>query len=394
MSLHPNSAKLVTHLEALPLLAGRYRQLRLVNHRATGKRGSFSLVFRAEDIALGRAVAIKFFDIDPRWWTDQYRRQAFLRENEILVGLMGVQRCLQLVQVMQQYDYQLRLHDGSTHSIICEYFVTDWLEVELDDYFYTPKFGDEEKLLLFNEIVLAVEALHAREVSHRDLKPDNLRRDLDQLKEKVVAIDLGTAARADSGCIAIAYGRPPGAIPYAAPESVAGLAGSRVFSPYTDAFALGCLLFELFHHQLCTIEIRRLNPGLPYTLRTMFAAIPVNATDSEAQRVWDSMLDTLAKGFTPIRAGGGGSFIPPGLAPLVSDVISSLTHLDYRRRMPLAEVRRKVWSAVRLVRNNKAYQRHLAVLRQRRSNRLSKLKLIDARYGRAGRLLGGGNASG
>jgi hypothetical protein len=81
MALDPNSQLLVDTLEALPLLEGRFANIRLVN-RISGqpKRGVLSLVFRAEDKVEGRFVALKFFDLDVAVAFDKYRNNAFARE--------------------------------------------------------------------------------------------------------------------------------------------------------------------------------------------------------------------------------------------------------------------------------------------------------------------------
>lgn len=69
MPLSDNSRFLISTLETLPLLDGRFQYLHLVNYDSAHdeKRGFFSLVFRAEDITDSRLVAIKFYDIDPRF---------------------------------------------------------------------------------------------------------------------------------------------------------------------------------------------------------------------------------------------------------------------------------------------------------------------------------------
>ena len=190
MSLHPTSQLLVTTLESLPLLDGRYANMRLVNWSAvSGKRGFFSLVFRADDVVEGRVVALKFFD--PAQAMDRYRLSAFFRECEILQSLMNAERCLQLEKSITDYDLVVPGSGGIT--IACQYFAVQWLEADIDDYFFGKNADPLDKLKLFNEIVLAVEALHRHEVFHRDIKIDNLRARREALKRMVVAIDLGTA---------------------------------------------------------------------------------------------------------------------------------------------------------------------------------------------------------
>lgn len=246
MSLHGTAELLRDTLEALPLFEGRFSGLKLMNVDPVSgqKRGCFSLVFRAFDQIEQRTVAIKFYD--PNASMDIYRISAFRREYEILTSLIGSERCLQLVAPLR--DYALSINTGAgVFTARCEYFVVDWIDEEIDSYFLTATHSAREKLGLFLDMVLAVEALHSRSVFHRDLKADNMRAFQRALRRIVVAIDLGTAAKFDSGGIQATYGHSAGAPWYAAPEALCGLAGNRSIAPYTDYYALGCLLFELFN---------------------------------------------------------------------------------------------------------------------------------------------------
>ena len=77
--LYGNSQLLVSTLEGLPLLNGRYSNLKLKNVTDRAKRGNFSLVFKAFDDLESSNVAIKFFDLDPRKLVP-YRQLDFERE--------------------------------------------------------------------------------------------------------------------------------------------------------------------------------------------------------------------------------------------------------------------------------------------------------------------------
>src|SRR3954462_10178997 len=105
-----NRDVLIAHLEAMPLLASRYRDIRCINYDpASGaKRGCFSLVFRAFDVVEEKAVALKFFDIDLAVIQNKYRIQAFEREPEILKILVGQERCLQLAAHLDRYTLEIR----------------------------------------------------------------------------------------------------------------------------------------------------------------------------------------------------------------------------------------------------------------------------------------------
>lgn len=254
MPVHANDRLLIATLEALPLFDGRFSSLKVVNCDLAKdeRRGCFSIVFRAIDTLDGKPVALKFFDLDPAIAADAYRRLAFNREHGLLQSLLTRERCLQLVKSLSSYQLTIPASGGITFTIPCSYFAIEWLDEQIDEYFLDRKpFTAIERLRLFRDVVLAVEALHREEVFHRDIKPDNLRSLTKALKRVVVAIDLGCAARLDSSAVAVAYGHSVGAPAYTSPEATCGLAGNRLVAPQTDHYALGCLLFEMFKKDVC-----------------------------------------------------------------------------------------------------------------------------------------------
>lgn len=201
MALSSNSANLIRTLQGLTTLDGRYTQITCVNiNAATGEsRGVLSLVFKAFDQVDQRYVALKFYDIDPNKLFDQYRVDAFRREHAILQTLLNTRRCLQLASSYSIYLLKVPQAGGASYEIPCPYFAVEWVEHEIDDYFEQQDSREAvHKLKLFNDIVLAVEALHRHDVHHRDLKKDNLRAHDNSVVRTVVAIDLGTAARSES----------------------------------------------------------------------------------------------------------------------------------------------------------------------------------------------------
>ena len=223
----------------MEVLDARFEKLKLVNFNALNdeKRGCFSLVFRAHDRVNDSPVAIKFYDIDPVCFYDDYRRAAFLREHEILQLLLNKERCLQLASALSTFNFTVPTPGGNV-TIPCKYFAVEWIEDDIDAYFLAQEtFGTIDKLHLFNEILLSVEMLHRYEVFHRDIKPDNLRTNKTALKRLVIAIDMGTSARYESGYLQREYLRPVGALPYAAPEAICGLAAHRKLAPYTHFYA-------------------------------------------------------------------------------------------------------------------------------------------------------------
>lgn len=376
MTLSPNSQYLVNTLEALPLLDGRFEKIKLVNFNSFNnkKRGCFSLVFSAHDILADVPVALKFYDIHPDLINNDYRRACFRREHEILQVVMNKKRCLQLASALSTYSLNVPISPGHNATLPCEYFAVEWIEDDIDDYFFLQENIESlNKLYLFNELTLAVEALHRNEVFHRDLKRDNFRQYQEALKRVVVAIDLGTAARYDSGKIQQDYQHQVGASGYAAPEAIYGLAGHRKLAPYTDCYALGCLLYELFNRDYFFREWQIRNPRGHVIQSLMGLELQGKTNDADKLAAWRMALGKFSSGFEPVRMDGAGSTVPQGIASILNEVLRSLTHVNFSNRpINLEWVRVRIWSAIRVLQNEKLYQRKLAKSKEMRRRRIEK----------------------
>lgn len=373
-----NSLLLIDALEALPLLDGRYKDLKCVSYdRVTDiKRGCFSLVFSAFDVIEENRVAVKFYDISTENLGRLYRQEAFRREHVVLQALLGKERCLQLQSALNNFN--LTVH-GLT--IPCEYFVVDWLDDQIDHFFEEQQdFTAANKLRLFNELVLAVEALHRNTVFHRDIKPDNLRAYNKALKRIVIAIDLGTAALWDSPPALDEYFQQVGAPAYAPPEAICFFAGDREIAPYADVYALGCLLYELFNMEHFYIGLRKANPHYDLFLGAMYSKVNAEPDQEKRIAVWKQEIQKMGKSIVTPRIDGVGSSVPEGIAVLLNRVLEALVHPDFRRRQTFDNVRRLTWAAIRALENEKDYKRRLARARERRRAREDKVRRREAKF--------------
>ncbi|MET3109273.1 serine/threonine protein kinase [Oxalobacteraceae bacterium GrIS 1.18] len=326
MPLHPNNKLLVDTLCALDNLAGRYEKIQLVNYDSVSdqKRGCFSLVFKAFDALMQKTVALKFYDIGPANMNDKYRISAFAREHEILNSLITVDRCLQLMSDLSSFNLECVLPTGDVITIACSYFAVEWIDQEIDGFFLSHNIINPiDKLRLFNEIVLSVETLHKHDVFHRDLKADNLRSYTDALKRVVVAIDLGTAARFDSVQMLQNYGHHVGSPGYASPEALGGLTAHREIAPFTDIYALGCLLFELFNMDYFYRSVRAKNS----TYDIIIGAIGTNVYQTvEGKKVheWCVGLRKFSNGIQVVKIAEPGSTVPPGIINILDEILEAL----------------------------------------------------------------------
>lgn len=382
MPLHPNNQLLITTVEAMSLLDNRYEGMKFVNYDSVAdqKRGCFSLVFRAYDCVNQKIVALKFYDIDPQRMMDVYRQNAFQREHEILQILLNKKRCLQLASALSTLQLGFPLPNGTTVTFPCQYFAVEWIDSDIDDYFLgNGTFTPVQKLRLFNEIVLAVESLHRLEVFHRDIKADNLRAYQNAVERIVVAIDLGTAARISSGNLSNNYTQSVGAPIYAASEARCGLAGHRSLAPFTDKYALGCLLYELFNPDYFYRELTRCHRHYEIMLSAMSSFLHGASNEQEQLVNWKKAVAKLGHGISPIVIDGPGSTVPPGIAYLLNELLAGLTHINFASRPTLDWTRKRTWSAIKVLENDKIYQRHLEMAKTRRRKRQEKVERYQAR---------------
>jgi len=355
---------LIDNLQSLPLLEGRYSNIVCINYdplKPENRIGFFSLVFKATDNLSGKTVAIKFFDPNPDTSMLTYRSDAFNREPEILKTLLGRNRCLQLIADLKSYKINIALEKKTTLEMQYKYFITEWIDGSIDNYF--DKYDDFDsitKLKLFNDICLSVEALHRYEVFHRDLKPNNLRSYIDSLKRIVIAIDMGTAAKLSSPHLQEDYMRQVGWIHYSAPEATCGFAGIRSIAPYTDYYALGCMLYELFNYNHFYIDLIN---KTPYQQICTTICLEMSKAKSHKERltIWHKETERYRHSFSIPTFSNPGCCAPKGIIDMLDRSLLLLTDFNYLRRAKnLEEVRKINNICLKILNNEKAIQQHVA----------------------------------
>jgi serine/threonine-protein kinase len=197
------------------VLGTRYRIVEMLG------KGGMGEVYRADDLKLGQAVALKF--LPKRLATDPSRLARLL--NEVRVA-----RQVSHPNVCRVYD--VGEVDGE-HFISMEYIRGEDLGDLLRRIGRLPP---DKAVQLARQICTGLAAAHTRGVLHRDLKPGNV-----LLDEHGVAriTDFGLAGLAEELRGAnVREGTPA----YMAPEQLAG----REVSVRSDIYSLGLVLYELF----------------------------------------------------------------------------------------------------------------------------------------------------
>lgn len=191
-------------------------------------RGGMGIVFYAEDVRLGRGVALKA--VAPDLARDPRMRERLRREARAAAALSHP--AIATIYALEELEGDL--------FIVSEYVEGRTLREEIASGPLSPT----ETLDAGRAIAGALAAAHAQGIAHRDLKPENIIRRTDgQLK----VMDFGLARHVHPQAAAAQMtrltldGRAPGTPAYMAPEQLRGEPGDM----RADVFAFGVLMYEL-----------------------------------------------------------------------------------------------------------------------------------------------------
>lgn len=183
-------------------------------------RGSMGTVYRAtrDD---GAVVALKL--AAPELAADEIYRRRFEREGRIAASLSHphVVEVLEAGEEAGRPFLVSRLVDGRT------------LAERIDADGVLP---DAEVVRVVSEVASALDALHERELLHRDVKPANV---LLAAGGGAALADFGLA-RGAADTVLTQAGRVSGTVDYLAPEVIRGAPATAA----SDVYALGCLAYE------------------------------------------------------------------------------------------------------------------------------------------------------
>ena len=188
-------------------------------------RGGMGAVYRAEELTLGRKVALKV--IAPELAEDSRFRERFLRESRIAASLDHPH----IVPIFKAGD-----EDGALYLAMRYVEGTDLAKLLREEGALDPRRAVD----LLEQVAEALDAAHEKGLVHRDVKPSNVLVAVAGGKEHCYLADFGLTKRTGSLSGISAPGDVVGTLEYVAPEQITG----GDVDARADLYSLACVLYE------------------------------------------------------------------------------------------------------------------------------------------------------
>ncbi len=188
-------------------------------------RGGMGAVYRADDVRLGRKVALKL--LAPGLAEDERFRERFLRESQLAASLDHPN--IVPIYAAGEADGQLYL----AMRYIDGYDLKRLLATE-------PRLEPERVLRLLEQVGDALDSAHERGLIHRDVKPGNILIAPRSGHEHAYLADFGLTKQTSSISGLTGTGELVGTVDYVSPEQIRG----EAVDGRADVYALGCVLYE------------------------------------------------------------------------------------------------------------------------------------------------------
>ena len=209
-------------LVAGSVIGGKYRL------EAPVARGGMGAVWRAQHIALGVRVAVKF--MDAAYASSPTLRARFATEAKAAAGLSNR-------HIVDVRDYGV---DGDTPYLVMELLRGEDLGARLHR---ERRISLAATAALVSQVARGLRGAHDAGLIHRDLKPGNIFLAVAEDEETVKVLDFGIAkdSAARFGGETTATGDMMGSPQYMSPEQVRG---ARDLDPRSDVWAIGVIVFR------------------------------------------------------------------------------------------------------------------------------------------------------
>lgn len=304
----------------IEVLAGRYQLQEIIGS------GGMATIYRARDLQMDRAVAVKVlqevYNTNPK----------FVRRFQVEAKAASA---LQHPNIVQVYDYG---HADGNYYIVMELVEGTNLHRYLGSrgVLYVDR-----AIIIAHDVALGLGAAHRRGIVHRDVKPQNV---LIGKDGSIKLTDFGIAStykdlNADR---LTTTGMTLGTVQYFAPEQAQG----EIVSPAADVYALGIVMYEMLtghtpfdgnspvavamqHLQDLPDPPGQFNPNIPAALEEIILRCLEKVPDlrfpdgSELARSLEMLGDAEM---------GGTASITPGHMPIPTSSIQTPSHPGESRR--------------------------------------------------------------
>ena len=246
---------------------GKYRIIDVLG------QGGFGITYLAQQVSLGRKVAIKEFFMKEHCNRDEtssfvsvpsmgsrdlveHFKQKFLKEARTIASFTSSS----IVNVFDVFE------ENGTAYYVMEYLEGDSLKAIVDREGAIP---EETAVKYIRQIGSALSEIHSKKLVHLDIKPANI---MLNFKGEAVLIDFGiskhydeTGSQTSSGLVGLSEGY--------APMEQYKKGGLTSFSPATDIYSLGATLFKLLTGQTPPHASDVNDDGLPPMPETLSATV-------------------------------------------------------------------------------------------------------------------------
>jgi YVTN family beta-propeller protein len=192
---------------------------------ALAGRGGMSVVYRAEDLRLGRRVALKL--LAPELAEDERFRARFLTESRLAASIdhPGILPIYEAGEADGRLYIAMRYVEGTDLGALLR---------------HEGRLTPARAVGLVAQLARALDVAHAHGLVHRDVKPSNALVAAEAHGEHVYLADFGLTKHAASVAGDTTADHMVGTVDYVSPEQIRGDA----LDARADVYSLGCLLYE------------------------------------------------------------------------------------------------------------------------------------------------------